>query len=82
MTDTFKCFEVNCDGIVRKATIKYKAELSNGDVITIDNLLAERCDRCGEILFDSAACETVESAIKAKYPDYYKKWEKKNESSK
>jgi len=76
MTDTFKCFEVNCGGIVRKATITHKVKLSNGDTIKIDNLVAEQCDRCGEILFDSVASKTVEAAILAKYPNYYKRWEK------
>lgn len=71
MTDLFKCFEANCNGIVRKATINHKVKLSNGDTITIDNLIAERCDRCGEILFDSAASKTVEAAIEKKYPNYF-----------
>lgn len=77
MTDTFKCFEDNCDGIVRKATITHKVQLSNGDTIKIDNLVVERCDRCGEILFDSAASKTVEAAILAKYPNHFKRWKNK-----
>lgn len=70
MTDTFKCFEVNCGGIVRKATITHKVKLSNGDTIKIDNLVVERCNRCGEILFDADACARVDSAILEKYPNY------------
>jgi YgiT-type zinc finger domain-containing protein len=76
MTDDLKCFEINCDGTVRKATITHKVTLSNSDTIKIDNLAVERCDRCGEILFDSAASKTVEAAILAKYPDHFKRYKR------
>ena len=74
--DIFKFFEENCDGTVRKQTINYKCVLSNNDTIIIENLIVNQCDKCGEILFDSAACKRQESEITKKYPNYFKKYSK------
>lgn len=73
MTDLFPCFEANCDGTVRKETINHKVTLSNGDIVAVNNLIVEKCSKCGEILFDSAACKQIEKAVIAIYPNYYKR---------
>ena len=72
MINLFKCFDENCSGTVKKTTINYEIELSFGDVITINNLPVEKCECCGELLFPSNSCKAIESAIEAKYPNYFK----------
>lgn len=74
--DLFKCFEENCGGTVRKEKINYKCQLGNGDTIIVNDLMVEKCNRCGELLFDSAASRRIESEITKKYPNHFKKWEK------
>ena len=76
MSDTYKCCVENCIGTVNKAKTNFSLKLSNGEIFNAENLLLEKCDRCGEVYFDSDASVCLETEIKKKYPNYFKKWEK------
>ena len=65
------CFIDGCDGKVKIAIINYEVELKNTHVIIIPNLSVERCEKCNELYFHSAACKTIEQGIVKEYPDYF-----------
>ena len=73
MSDLFKCFELHCTGTVQKANIKYELTLNTGEIFVINDLPAEKCDKCGEVLFDANACRLIDEGIEAAHPGYFEK---------
>lgn len=51
-----------CNGIMRPYKMS-KTYIVNGKYITVDNINAFKCDKCGEIIFDGDEVERLEEYI-------------------
>lgn len=65
-----KCFTCNQGEYVR-TTISYTAELPSGPDVIVNGVEVDKCDSCGEIIYDGEASRKIEKGIESIFPGYF-----------
>jgi YgiT-type zinc finger domain-containing protein len=76
-----ECFECS-EGRYYPRVEDHVTYLKDIGEFVVPNIAVEKCDKCGATLFDADACDEIDAAIEAAYPNYFRKHEKESEKIK